>query len=68
MPRYFFHISAKGRTFWDEAGCDLPDLWRAEDPAMTEAIWHEVFAKQLRPGEILIITDVADQVLFVSGF
>jgi len=67
MPRYFFHISSRGRTFWDNAGCDLPDLWGAEEHEMTDAIWHEVFAKQLHPGEILIITDVTDQVLFVSG-
>jgi hypothetical protein len=39
----------------------------AEDHEMTDAIWHEVFAKQLHPGEVLIITDVTDQVLFVSG-
>jgi hypothetical protein len=67
MPRYFFHISSKGRTTWDEKGCDLPDLWGAEDHEMTEDIWHEVFAKQLHPGEILVTTDVTDQVLFVSG-
>jgi hypothetical protein len=51
----------------DEAGCDLPGLWEAEDPAMTEAIWHEIFAKQLRLGELLINTDVTDHVLFLSG-
>jgi hypothetical protein len=68
IPHYFFHSSSKDLTTWDGFGFDLPDLWRAEDVEMVGALWHEVLAKQLHPGEVLMIMDTSDQVLFVGTF
>jgi hypothetical protein len=66
MPRYFFHTRTDRRIFCDRTGLDLPDFWSAPDDELTNALWHEAFAKRLRgcgQMEALEITDESGQVV-----
>lgn len=73
MPRYFFHTRTERRMTWDNTGLDLPDFLAAPDEAapddeITDALWHEAFAKHVEVGGSLLITDESGKVVFVTAF
>ena len=68
MPRYFFHTRTERRMTWDSTGLDLPDFLAAPDDEITDALWHEAFAKHVEVGGSLLITDESGKVVFVAAF
>jgi hypothetical protein len=67
MPRYSFHHQIDDQMMWDRVGCELPDLRMAPDRYQTTALWMDVFAVQLQPGRILVVTDERGKVLLVTS-
>ena len=66
MARYFFHHRIGDQMMWDRVGCDLPDLAIAPDPDRAIALWADIVAGRVQPGQILVITDEIGKVLFVT--
>jgi hypothetical protein len=66
VPRYYFHHRIGDRMMWDGVGLELPDLGLVPDPDRAVAVWTDILAGRLWAERILVVTNDAGQVLFVS--
>ncbi len=67
MPRYFFHHRIGDRMMWDGIGIELPELGLTPDPDRAAAVWTDILEGRLAQARILVVTNEAGQVLFVTA-
>lgn len=67
MPRYFFHHLIGNRMLRDRTGVELPDLRKMPNGDTETEGWTKCLAKRIQPGRIMVVTDQAGQVVFVTA-
>lgn len=67
MPRYFFHHLVGNRLLRDRIGVELPDPKHRPHTEMDTEGWAKCLGKRIQPGRIVVVTDQAGQVVFVTA-